>query len=119
LSTSQIINIFWHMAIPSEQSCYQNIRAIFDLQTAPTNYGLPLQPYVKGQFKVDAASATRVAGNKDYELTDHLGNVRHHQRPQDPGGQQWQYHGLPHRSEPMGRLLCFWRQDARAQRQPV
>ena len=68
---------------PMAQDC---LSPITDTDTAGAS--LPVARLVSGessqasacasyrQFKVDAASARRVAGNKDYEFTDHLGNVR-------------------------------------------
>jgi hypothetical protein len=48
-----MITIFNHMKMPAAPYCAYYTRAIFHFQTGPTNYGLPLQPYVISHFKTN------------------------------------------------------------------
>ena len=46
------------------------------LNAGPNNYGLPLQPFFKQTLTFTTDSKKRKVGDKVYEITDHLGNVR-------------------------------------------
>ncbi|MBU1901877.1 hypothetical protein KKG82_05965 [Patescibacteria group bacterium] len=55
-----------------------------------TNYGLPLQEFKKSRMSYMVSINSRTTGEKFYEITDHLGNVRvvfsDHKQMETPGG---------------------------------